>query len=166
MSRGSMAGATATICVAVLFSSGLSLASAQEGGTYRVAFEHDGRRVTGFALYAQPPQGEAIRVDLGLIAADRKGLRIAAVPRLPDGAYTLSVAAYNSSGESPRVATTPSNVKVAGGKIVTASAPAVTTEATAPVVPAATAPPKSPEPKSEKKGGLRRLWGAVVGEDN
>ena len=127
----------------------------------RISFEHDGQGVSGFALYAESGKGKPLRVDLGMVTADAEGKRVVAVPRLPDGSYALSVAAYNAAGESARVPAAPARVFVRTEPAL-ASTPSVSTgqpPATQPTMPA----PADTAPK--KSGTLGRLWKVLVGED-
>ena len=155
------------LCAIVVSLALAAVVDGQNPPAPRVSFEHDGQGVTGFALYAQPEKGKAIRIDVGLVLADGNGGRSVALPSLPDGSYTLSIAAYNSVGESLRVATSPERVSVKGHKIAAERTPAPETVA-APAPPAAASPAtSSAKPtKPEKKGGLGRIWRAVVGEDD
>lgn len=129
---------------------------AQEKTAPRIVFEHDGVGVTGFALYAQPQEGKVVRVDLGMVPADERGRRSASLP-LPDGTYTLSVAAYNGEGESPRIPTSPARLSLRRSE--SQGSPA-----------AGTAPNDAPEARAPTKGDrkngiLRRIWRVVVGDD-
>jgi hypothetical protein len=134
-----------------------------------VAFEHDGSGVTGFALYAEPQQGKVVRIDLGLVPAGEGGVRSAPLPRLPEGAYTLSIAAYNPLGESTRVAAFPSRVTVKksdGRTFPSNEAVGAGTDASGERVKASPSPPKA-EVTSERdgrSGPLGRLWRVIVGD--
>jgi hypothetical protein len=147
----------------------MAVAHAQDPPAPRVLFDHDGQGVTGFALYAQPEKGKAIRIDLGLVLADRNGGRSVTVPALPDGTYTLSVAAYNRAGESARVGAAPARITVRQKQAAVINAPGQRAPDPLPLPPAevsASAPPPSPSPVSSKpKKPLGRLWRAVVGDD-
>ena len=146
--------------VTILAISGAMAAMAQEVGPPRIAFEHDGRGVTGFALYAQPERGTAIRVDLGLLAADRKGLRSTSLPSLPEGTYTLSVAAYNAHGESPRVPVAPGRISLPRGQpLAGVGDPSVQG-------PVAASSPPAASTRERKDGILGRIWKVVVGDDS
>ena len=162
-----LARVSAWVC-AIGVSGAMAVAHAQNPLPARLSFEHDGQGVTGFALYAQPEKGKAIRIDLGLVMADGNGGRSVAIPSLPDGTYALSIAAYNSAGESSRIAASPARIAMKNSQMAVKVPPATAVSA-APASKAASDPstPSSPSSaKASKKGGLRRLWGAVVGEDD
>jgi hypothetical protein len=102
-------GAGAGVALSVV----LGVAQSTEEKRPDLVFEHDGHDVRGFVLYARPEQGQEIRVDLGPVSGDSAGRRSVALPNLPPGTYTLSVAAYNAAGESARAAAAPGRISVA-----------------------------------------------------
>lgn len=140
-------------------------APAQEGRPPHVEFEHDGRAVTGFALYAVPEGGKEIRVEMGMISPDRRGVRTAAIPPLPDGTYTIAVSAYGAKGESARVSALPGKVTVKGGvqSVALPNAPAPKLQ-DAPNTKAVDQEPAAPKPKGG--GVFGRIWKGVVGGDD
>lgn len=135
---------------------GVSLALAQEERV-RLAFEHRGDGVTGFVLYAQPAKGETVRVDLGQVKETSEGMRVIPLPPLPDGSYTLFVAAYNGKGESLRALVGRISVVASRAEILTDIVPS----ATAPSGPSASTTPVTPR----KRGIFDRIWRLLIGED-
>ena len=154
----------------------------------QIAFQHDGRNVTGFALYLSPDRGTPTRIDLGRLAPNERGVISAAIPPLPSGVYTAAITAYNANGESAKVSALPPRFRVRGSVDVapaaaappapapqpppTAATPAVAVPpptAAAPQsppdasTPANTAPPVDAAPR--KKGIFGKIWNVVIGED-
>jgi hypothetical protein len=121
-------------------------------------FEHDGKGVTGFALYATPEKGgKGLRADLGLVLPDRKGVRSAPLPPLPAGIYSLSIAAYNAAGESPAVKASPDRIVV--GNFT--QSPVSSTRSSARPNEA------KPSPSNAGKGGFfGRVWDLLIGADS
>lgn len=171
--RGWRAVALAVALVLSLGGAAQAGQSARNGSTVsnpsRIVFQHDGKDVSGFALYLEPESGSPIRIDLGMLKPDGKGLISATLPKLPSGSYRAGIAAYNGSGESPRVPAAPPSF------VITASAaarsqPNPTTEVQhAPV--ADPASEKTEDTKAEdsgsKKGGVgKRFWKVLVGDDD
>jgi hypothetical protein len=144
---------------------GLSLVgvSAQEKteGTAppRIVFEHDGKGVTGFVLYAQPEKGKPLRINLGLVMADATGARAIPMPLLPEGTYSLSVAAYNAAGESPAVPTSPARLSIR-----IADAPPGPIGAPHPGHQDVSPAPPAPARNDGSKGVFGRLWKVLVGD--
>lgn len=173
-------GQTLRIALVLLIASSLG-AAAQVPSPPRsmLIFEHDGRNVTGFVLYATGVEGGvALAFDLGPLRPDSSGKITAPVPALPNGVYVLEVAAYNQRGESPRVTAVPPRIEVSSAPraAVTgaeARKPAGTAPKAAPAAPRATQPvPKAEEaaPKADeakRRGGVfGKLWRGVIGSDD
>ena len=137
-----------------------------------VEFEHDGRGVNGFVLYAtRREDGAQRRFDLGMASKTKSGRLQLALPLLEPGTWRLELAAYNTAGESPRANADPSEVRIA--PTVRKPPPAVQPPATAkdpttPGVrkPSTPPPPKPPPPPKKKKGAMGKLWSLIVGEDD
>jgi hypothetical protein len=131
-------------------------------------FQHDGKNVSGFALYLEPADGSPIRIDLGMLKPDAKGLISAMLPKLPPGSYRAEVAAYNGLGESPRVPAGPPSFAVTAP----ASASSDANHATHAPQPVADPTPGKTEDKKtgdtgSKKGGVgKRFWKVLVGDDD
>ena len=150
--------------------------SARDGSTVsnpgRIVFQHDGENVTGFVLYLHQESGSPMRIDLGMLKPDAKGVISAKLPKLQPGSYRAEVAAYNGSGESLRVAAAPPSFVVTGPAAARSEAnhaPDVTHE------PAADPSPKKPaadpatktDDSGSKKGGIgKRFWKVLVGDDD
>jgi hypothetical protein len=135
----------------------------------RIAFQHDGRGVIGFVLYAKPENGPELRIDLGHLVPDATGSVTVPMPALPPGRYVIEVAAYNDAGESPRVSASPSRLTVTAGapgsSPAEAAPPAATAPASAPQ-PVERAPsPSAPQATTPKSGFWSRFWRFLVGED-
>src|SRR5258706_2048108 len=116
--RGWLAAATAVALVQSPWVPAQAGQSARSGSTVsnpgHIVFQHDGKDVNGFVLYLLPEDGSPIRVDLGMLKPDAKGLISATLPKLPSGSYRAEAAAYNGSGQSPRVAAPPPSFVVNG----------------------------------------------------
>jgi hypothetical protein len=128
-----------------------------------IVFEHDGKDVLGFALYVQPASGSAIRIDLGPLRPDAKGVVTAAIPHLPAGLYRAEIAAYNGGGESPRVPADPPLFSIS----TPAAAPASTVTDPRAAEPKTSEPSKplaANPPKKEPIG--KRFWKVIVGDDD
>jgi hypothetical protein len=135
----------------------------------RIVFQHDGRGVAGYRLYARPERGPEQRVDLGLLVPDATGTVTTPLPALPPGRYTLEVTAYNAAGESPRIRASTGFVTVdapSAERAAPAAGPDPKTPA-APATPAAgrPSPPQSAPPPPKSRGFWGRVWGAIIGED-
>jgi hypothetical protein len=134
----------------------------------RIVFQHDGKNINGFVLYLQPESGSFMRIDLGMLRPDVKGLISTTIPRLPSGAYRVEVAAYNGSGESPRVAADPPWFIVTGSAATRSEA---NHAADVPNEPVQDPTPKDMgEKKSDKSGSKtgigKRFWKVLVGDDD
>jgi hypothetical protein len=147
--------------------------SARDGSTVpspgRIVFQHDGKNVSGFVLYLQPETGSPIRIDLGMLKPDAKGLISAALPKLPPGSYRAEVAAYNMSSESPRVAADPPSFVLTWPAAARSEANHATNVPHEPVP--APAPKKTKDKRTEdsgsKKSGVgKRFWKVLVGDDD
>ena len=142
--------------------------SARDGSTVsnprRIVFQHDGKNVDGFAVYLQQESGSPMRIDLGMLKPDAKGVISATLPKLPSGSYRAEVAAYNGLGESPRVAAAPPSFVVTGPAAARSEvnrAPDVQHE------PATDAAPKKTEDSGSKRDGIgKRFWKVLVGDDD
>ena len=135
----------------------------------RIVFQHDGKNVSGFALYLEPEGGSPIRIDLGMLKPDAKGLISATLPKLPPGSYRAEVAAYNGSGESPKVPAATPSFTVTGPAAAPSEATFATHVQQEPV--ADPAPKKTEDKKTDdtesKKGGIgKRFWKVLVGDDD
>jgi len=135
----------------------------------RITFEHDGRDVTGFALYLRRDAGEWVRFDLGALRPDGAGRISAKLPPLGDGVYTMEVASYNRTAESPHVAANPGRFQIAGSvrqdAAATSSTGAPPAAASGAPDPPLTQPPDTSPNSTPKRGILGRLWILVVGDD-
>ena len=144
----------------------------------RITFEHDGKDVSGFVLYLSPENGTPLRVDLGALKPDGKGIVSAQIPPLPAGHYRVEIAAYNVGGESPRVPANPPEFSVTKSM---ATAPATMSEhsmtggsertegsqASGPPPTDAKPAERSKSDNSGKKPGAgKRLWRLIVGDDD
>jgi len=155
-----------------------------------IAFTHDNRDTTGFALYVRDETGVSRRIDLGPLRPDPEGTVVAPLPALARGVYMVSIAAYNSLGESSPAALadvaiaiteSPSNADIGAATAVPPPDPVP------PPMPAhlasnpkgrAAAParadggderrtpeqPSSPQQPPAKRGFLGMLWRGVVGD--
>jgi hypothetical protein len=149
-----------------------------------ISFEHDGKDVTGFVAYITAQGAPPLRIDLGPLRPDGKGMVVARIPGLAPGSYSIEVAAYNQAGESPRVPTAPARFRIIDQQAAAAPPELARTPAPAPapvpappeparVAAAAPAPAPAPErtpatkeqPKA-KRSFLGKLYGAVVGSDD
>lgn len=127
----------------------------------RIAFEHDGKDVSGFVVYLSPQAGTPIRLDLGRRAPDATGHIVVVLPDVPLDTYRVEIAAYNSAGESPRTVATPASLTFGS-----AAAPGHDHGASAA---AHTPTPPDSKPSTDatkKKSGLGRLWQVLVGDDS
>ena len=119
-------------------------------------FDHDGRGVNGFVLYAtRREDGATRRIDLGMPKKTKSGRWQAEIPMLDKGTWRLELAAYNSAGESSRTKADPSEVR--SDPPPPAANPAPTRSA-----PPKSAPAKRPR---SRKGVLGKLWSVIVGND-
>ena len=171
--RGWLVGALAVALVQSPWVPAQAGQSARDGSTVsnpgRIVFQHDGKDVSGFVLYLQPEGGSPIRIDLGMLKPDAKGLISTTLPKLPSGSYRAEVAAYNGSGESPRVAAAPPSFVVTGPAAARSEANHATHVQHEPVPDPA--PKKTEDKKTEdsgsKKGGVgKRFWKVLVGDDD
>ena len=102
---------------------------------------------------------------------DRQGRISASLPKLPDGIYTLEVAAYNDAGESPSIPGDPSRFKVENPKSAESPPTPAAQPAPQPVPAAGATPPSTKETKEtakeqeRKRKPLGRLWKIIVGDD-
>jgi hypothetical protein len=135
-----------------------------------IEFDHDGRDVKGFVLYAtRKEDGVQKRIDVGMPAKAKSGRLQITLPALPKGTWRLELAAYNSAGESARAMADPFEVRLEDE----APRPASTVKSppqpkAAPKSPPGASPPppqKPPPPAPKKKGGLGKLWRFIVGDD-
>jgi hypothetical protein len=135
----------------------------------QITFEHDGRDVTGFALYLRRDAGEWVRFDLGALRPDGTGQISAKLPPLSDGDYTMEVAAYDRTAESPHVAANPGRFRITGSTrqdaAATSSTAAPPVASPGPADPPPTSPPDASTNSTPKRGILGRLWILVVGDD-
>ncbi len=165
----------AALAAALVQSPGVSAQAGQSAGAgstvsnpSRIVFQHDGKNVSGFALYLEPESGSPLRIDLGLLKPDAKGLISATLPKLPSGSYRAEIAAYNGLGESPRVPAAPPSFAVTAP----AAAPSEANHAThvQEPVPDPTqkkTADKKTEDTGSKKGGIgKRFWKVLVGDDD
>ena len=82
-----------------------------------IAFEHDGRNVTGFVAYVRKDENRAVPVALLPFKRDSKGTTYVSLAELPDGVYSIEIAAFNRFGISPRVPTVPPTFIINRGRI-------------------------------------------------
>jgi len=171
--RGWLAAALAVVLVQSPWVPAQAGQSAGDGSTVpnpsRIVFQHDGKNVGGFVLYLEPQSDSPIRIDLGMLKPDAKGLISAKLPKLPSGSYRAEVAAYNGSGESPRVPAAPPSFVVTAPAAGRSEANRATDVQHEPV--ADPAPKKADDKKTEdtgsKKGGVgKRFWRVLVGDDD
>jgi hypothetical protein len=123
-------------------------------------FEHDGRDVKGFVLYAtRREDGSTRRIDLGMPAKTKSGRWQLSVPMLEKGMWRLELAAYNGDGESARAKADPPEVR--------SDPPAPTSSPVAKPASRPSAPPQNAPstPPKTKKGPFRKLWRVIVGAD-
>ncbi len=142
-------------------------ASAQSPrSTVTIEFDHDGRDVDGFALYAtRLEDGTQRRMDVGKARRTASGRLQVEVPALQKGTWRLELAAYNAAGESQRAPADPLDVRFdsdAAGRQPVVSAPVDRARVTAaPATNSASTAPK----KGKKKGTVHKLWSLIVGDD-
>jgi len=137
-----------------------------------IEFDHDGRDVKGFVLYAtRKEDGVQKRIDVGMPTKAKSGRMQITLPALPKGTWRLELAAYNAAGESPRANADPSEVRLddAPSKLPP-NAKASPEPKAAPKSPPGAHPPapqqKKPPPSPKKKAGaLGKLWRVIVGDD-
>jgi len=166
----------AALAVALVQSPGVPAQAGQSAGggssvsnPSRIVFQHDGKNVSGFVLYLQPEGGSPLRIDLGMLKPDAKGLMSATLPKLPSGSYRAEVAAYNASGESPRVPAAPPSFVVSGPAAVRSEANHAHEVQREPVPDPASkkTEDKKAEDSGSKKGGVgKRFWKVLVGDDD
>jgi hypothetical protein len=125
-----------------------------------ITFEHDGARVSGFALYVTSAEGLSTRIDIGMPRRDKSGKLIAQLPALSPGTYTVDVVAYNQAGESPRVQARPHLITVTGANVRSSEVPPQQQKA-----PASTRTDE-PQPPKAKRGILSRVYRGIVGSDD
>jgi hypothetical protein len=104
-----------------------------------------------------------------MLKPDAKGLISATLPKLPPGSYRAEVAAYNGSGESPKVPAATPSFTVTGPVAAPSEANHATHVEREPV--ADPAPKKTEDKKTDdtgsKKGGIgKRFWKVLVGDDD
>jgi hypothetical protein len=121
-------------------------------------FEHDGRDVKGFVVYAtRREDGTERRIDVGLPPRSGSGRFRLSVPALARGTWRVELAAYNDAGEGPRAPADPSELKIESPPSMGPAPPGKPPKAE----------PENTRPaKEQKKGGaLRKLWRIIVGDD-
>jgi hypothetical protein len=125
-------------------------------------FDHEGRDVKGYVLYAtRREDGVERRIDVGLPSKSDTGRFRVPLPPLEKGTWRIELAAYNDAGESPRAKTDPPEVRIDS---TPKAQPAIKSQ------PAAKGSPK-PSPAAQKatppkkKGVMGKLWTFIVGDD-
>lgn len=127
----------------------------------RLEFEHDGRDVSGFALYVFSENSLVQRFDLGRLTPARVGVFEVNLPVLAPGRYRVEVAAYNLSGEGPHtVLPEPLVIEDSARSAVRGVSPAPQTAPRS----ESSKPPEVKKPAGG--GGLRKMWRVVVGSDD
>jgi len=83
-----------------------------------IVFDHDGKNVTAFVAYfrRENDPDSPVRVVFNRISRDAAGTFHLNLQGLPDGVYTVEIAAINRAGESPRVPTQPRQFVVSKGR--------------------------------------------------
>ena len=126
-------------------------------------FDHEGRDVKGYVLYAtRREDGVERRIDIGLPSKSDTGRFRVPLPPLEKGTWRIELAAYNDAGESPRAKTDPPEVRI--DSTTPKAQPAIKSQ------PAAKGSPK-PSPAAQKatppkkKGVMGKLWTFIVGDD-
>ena len=124
-----------------------------------IEFQHDGRDVSGFAIYVKKAEQPERRIDLGILVPDDKGWVRAPLPSLPDGVYQIELVAYNAAGESTRIRPQPDRFAMAnaGGTPPSTSAPPHVTPTTT---------EQEPKAPAKKAGFFKRLATIIVGDDD
>jgi hypothetical protein len=137
-----------------------------------IEFDHDGRGVKGFVLYAtRTEDGAQKRIDVGMPTKAKSGRMQIGLPPLPKGTWRLELAAYNAAGESPRANADPPEVRLddAPSKPPPSAKGSPEPTPTPKSPPGAHAPPpqqkKPPSPPKKKVSALGKLWKVIVGDD-
>jgi hypothetical protein len=171
--RGWLAAALAVVFVQSPVAPVQAGQSASDGSTVsnpsRIVFQHDGKNVGGFVLYLEPQSGSPMRIDLGMLKPDAKGLISTTLPMLAPGSYRAEVAAYNGSGESPRVAAAPPSFVMTGPAAARSEANHATDVRHEPVpepAPKKTEDKRTEDTGSKKAGVGKRFWKVLVGDDD
>ena len=129
-----------------------------------VEFDHDGRGVEGFVLYAtRREDGVQRRIDVGMASKAKSGRLQIALPTLEPGTWRLELAAYNGAGESPRAKADPAEIRIDPAAKTPPSN--VRPPAAAKPVPKTPPPAQKPAPPPKKKGAMGKLWSFIVGDD-
>lgn len=132
----------------------------------RLEFDHDGKGVTGFNLYAIPEGGVPLAFDLGPLKPDQFGQIHADLPPMPPGVYRLEIAAYNPLGEGPRGALPARLVVTRSGASLRKEPAQKADEAPKAPKTEVTRPDTPPRPETTSgKGPLKKAWRILVGSD-
>ena len=125
-------------------------------------FDHEGRDVKGYVLYAtRREDGVERRIDVGLPSKSDTGRFRVPLPPLEKGTWRIELAAYNDAGESPRAKTDPPEVRI--DSTTPKAQPAMKSQPAAKGSPKPSAAQKATPPK--KKGVMGKLWTFIVGDD-